>query len=165
MPCGTWNTANCKASEAGGKKPTLISQVHFCIWQGKQLRLQALLGHSPTHRGLSQEPPENQTHPEVLEGRCGRRCEFLHSSSPLHTTYTNSVVKPAHTFLRYAPLLFSLFILTHLCFLLLAGPGSGNAEKQEWIQPHSWLRYESPCSSDFAAAFQISVPKKVQILI
>lgn len=49
------------------------------------------------------EPPENQTRPEVLEGRSGRRCEFLHSSSPLHTTYTNSVLKPAHTSLRYAP--------------------------------------------------------------
>lgn len=95
MPCDTWNTVNCKASEAGGK-PTLISQVHFYIWQAKQPRLQVLMMHSPAHRGLSQERPENQTLPEVLEGRTGRRCEFLHGSSPSHTTYTNSV-------LRYAP--------------------------------------------------------------
>lgn len=69
-------------------------------------------------------------------------------------------------FFEVHSLLFSLvFLLTHLCFLLLAGPGRGSAEHQEWIQPRCWLRYGSPCSSDFAAAFQISVPEKIQMLI
>ena len=58
-----------------------------------------------------------------------------------------------------------VFLFMRLCFLLLAGPGSGSAEQQERVQPCCWLRSESLCSSDFAAAFQISVPKKIQILI
>lgn len=67
-------------------------------------------------------------------------------------------------FFEVCSLLFSLVF--HIsCFLLLAGPGSGSAEQQEWIQPHYWLRYESPCSSDFAAVFQILVPKRIQMLI
>lgn len=65
--CDTWDTAYCKASETGGKENlTLISQVHFDIWQAKQPRLQVLMMHSPAYRGLSQEPPENKTRPEVL---------------------------------------------------------------------------------------------------
>lgn len=115
---------------------------------------------------LKAKPPENQTPPEVLEGSTGRKWQFLYSSSPSHTTYTNSVLKHAHTFFEARSLLFPpVFLFMHLCFLLLAGPGSGRAEQQEWVQPCCWLRSESLCSSDFTAAFQISVPKEIQILI
>lgn len=107
-----------------GKKPTLLSQVHFYIWQAKQPRLQVLMVHSPAYRGPSQEPPENQTPPEVLEGRTGRRCEFLHSPSPSHTTYTDSVLKPARSFLRYTPCSSPWFFFSRIsvfcCWLGLA---------------------------------------------
>lgn len=82
----------------------------------------------------------------------------------LHTQPTETL------FSRLSSVLFCstlplVFLFTSLCFLLLAGPGSGSAEQQERDQPCCWLRSESLCSSDFTGAVQISVPKKIQILI
>lgn len=48
-----------------------------------------------------------------------------------------------------------------LCFLFLAGTGSGIAEIQQEkpIQLNCWLNSESLFSSNFSLAFQILVPK------
>lgn len=124
-------------------------------------------GASDAQPWLQRSKPRTSWEPNSPWGFGRPHWEKLWVSSQL-PTFTHNPHKlcfeaGSYFFLRCAPCFSPWFFFSCICSLLLAGPGS--AEHQEWIQPHCWLRYGRPCSSDFAAAFQISVPKKIQMLI
>lgn len=102
-------TFNCKGPEAGEK--TLISIDLLLRLVSKTAQMPATKGAQPcSHRARSRDPREAKLLLRFWKTVTGRMWQFLHSSSPSRTTYTNSVLKSVRTFLKYAP-------SSSLCFL------------------------------------------------
>ena len=153
MPCNTWNTFNCKRSEAGEKNPFTPGKWNTLLQLASEAAQTSAANDAQpcVHRAKSR-PPQEPKLPDVLEGRIGRRWQFLHSSSPSHTTYTNSL-KSVCTFLTYAPSSFLRFFFSCIslcsCLLDLAVEVLNNRSRSSPVAD-SDLR---------ACAHQISLPR------
>lgn len=130
----------------------------FTFLGSETAQMPTAMMHSPACTGLRAQPSGNQNSWWVSQGCDQENLTFVHSLYQLFFTHVFFVCFPEELFFPF------VFLFLHLCVLFLAGTGNGIAEQQKLIQLYCWLNPESLFSSDFTAAFQISVPKNFRYL-